>query len=101
MRCKKCGEALAKNQPFEVFEFRRHKLLPADADGMLHTDAIEDGGSFCSRKCLSDYLGSQDKSGVFDLSKLRDKLKDQQKAPAPPTQLKAPAPQNPPRPPQK
>ena len=91
MRCKKCGEALAKNQPFEVFEFRRHKLLPADADGMLHTDAIEDGGSFCSRKCLSDYLGSQDKSGVFDLSRLRDKLKDQQKVPqTPPSLLKAP-----------
>ena len=79
MRCKKCGESFPAKQPFDVFEFRRHKLLPADSEGMTVTDAIEDGGAFCSRKCLSDYLGSQDKSGVFNLSKLRDKLKDQGK----------------------
>ena len=79
MRCKKCGESFEKKSPFEVFEFRRHKLLPADADGMVHTDAMEDGGSFCSRKCLSDYLSSQDKSGVFNLSALREKLKQEGK----------------------
>jgi len=79
MRCKKCGEAFPDKQPFDVFEFRRHKLLPADADGMIQTGTLEDGGAFCSRKCLSDYLSSQDKSGVFNLSKLRDKLKDQGK----------------------
>jgi hypothetical protein len=78
MRCKKCGEAFAVKQPFDVFEFRRHKLLP-DSDGMTHTDTLEDGGAFCSRKCLSDYLSSQDKSGVFNLSKLRDKLKEEGK----------------------
>ena len=79
MRCKKCGETFTSNAPFDVFEFRRHKMLPADSDGMIHTDTVEDGGSFCSRKCLSDYLGSQDKSGVFDLSALRNKLKEQGK----------------------
>jgi hypothetical protein len=78
MRCKKCGETFAVKQPFDVFEFRRHKLLP-DSDGMAHTDTLEDGGAFCSRKCLSDYLSSQDKSGVFNLSKLRDKLKEEGK----------------------
>jgi hypothetical protein len=79
MRCKKCGEAFAQDRPFEVFEFRRHKLLPADSDGMVHTDTVEDGGSFCSRKCLGDYLASQDKSGVFNVAALRDKLKEQGK----------------------
>ena len=79
MRCKKCGEGFPVKQPFDVFEFRRHKLLPADSEGMTVTDTLEDGGAFCSRKCLSDYVSSQDKSGVFNLSKLRDKLKDQGK----------------------
>ena len=79
MRCKKCGESFPHNRPFDVYEFRRHKLLPADSDGMVHTDALEDSGAFCSRKCLSDYIASQDKSGVFNLSALREKLKDQGK----------------------
>jgi hypothetical protein len=60
-------------------ELRRHKLLPADSEGMTHADTLEDGGAFCSRKCLSDYLSSQDKSGVFNLSALRDKLKNEGK----------------------
>ena len=46
---------------------------------MTHTDVIEESGMFCSRKCLSDFLGSGDKSGVFDLSALRNKLKEQGK----------------------
>ena len=79
MRCKKCGETFTSNGPFDVFEFRRHKMMPADTDGMIQTDTVEDGGSFCSRKCLSDYLGSVEKSGVFDLSALRNKLKEQGK----------------------
>ena len=79
IRCKKCGEAFPVKQPFDVFEFRRHKLLPADSEGMTNTDTLEDSGAFCSRKCLSDYLSSQDKSGVFNLSKLRDKLKEEGK----------------------
>jgi hypothetical protein len=79
MRCKKCGEPFPSKQPFDVFEFRRHKLLPADSDGMIQTDTLEDGGAFCSRKCLSDYLSSQDKSGVFNLTGLREKLKQQGK----------------------
>ena len=79
MQCKKCGESLQKNGPFDVFEFRRHKLMPADSEGMTHADALEDGGAFCSRKCLSDYLASEDKSGVFDLSKLRAKMREEGK----------------------
>lgn len=75
MRCKKCGESLSQNGPFDVFEFRRHKLMPADSDGMVHTDTLEDSGAFCSRKCLTDYLGAEDKSGVFNLAGLREKLK--------------------------
>jgi hypothetical protein len=78
MQCKKCGEDLQKNGLFEVFEFRRHKLMP-DADGMAHADALEDGGAFCSRKCLSNYLSSEDKSGVFSLTKLRERLKEEGK----------------------
>jgi hypothetical protein len=79
MRCKKCGESFPIKQPFDVFEFRRHKLLPADSEGMTHTDAVEDSGAFCSRKCLGDYLSSEDKSGVFNLTALRAKLKEEGK----------------------
>jgi hypothetical protein len=79
MRCKKCGESFETRKPFEVYEFRRHKLLPADGEGIVHTNAVEEAGTFCSRKCLTDYLSSQDKSGVFNLSKLRDKLKEEGK----------------------
>ena len=79
MICKKCGESFPKNQPFDLFEYRRHKFLPADADGMLNADVIEDGGMFCSRKCLTDFLSSDDKSGVFDLSALRQKMRDEGK----------------------
>ena len=75
MLCKKCGESFPTNKPFEVFEFRRHKLLPADSDGMTHADTVEDGGAFCSRKCLSDYLKASDKSGVMELGgSRREKL---------------------------
>jgi hypothetical protein len=77
MYCKQCGESFPKNQPFDVFEFRRHKLLPADPAGMTHSDVIEDGGMFCSRKCLGDYIKAGDKSGVFDLGALRKRMEDQ------------------------
>ena len=66
-RCKQCAESFPKNQPFDVFELRRHKMLPADPDGMTHSDQMEDSGLFCSRKCLGDYLRSGERSGVFDL----------------------------------
>ena len=79
MMCKQCAESFPKNQPFDVFEFRRHKMMPADPDGMTHADMIEDGGMFCSRKCLTDFLSSRDKSGVFDLGGLRKKLKEEGK----------------------
>jgi hypothetical protein len=79
MRCKKCGESFPATKPFDVFELRRHKLLPADNEGMTHADTLEDGGAFCSRKCLSDYLSAEDKSGVFNLSALRDKLREEGK----------------------
>ncbi len=74
MRCKQCSESFPKNQPFDLFEMRRHKLLPADPDGMTHTSIVEDGGMFCSRKCLGDYLRSGDKWGMFDLGSMRKKL---------------------------
>lgn len=77
--CKKCGEPIAKEEPFSVFEFRRHKLLPSDSAGMIHTDTIEEGGTFCSSKCLTDFLAGSDMSGVFDLTKLRQKLRDEGK----------------------
>jgi predicted nucleic acid-binding Zn ribbon protein len=76
MHCKQCGESFPKGQPFDTFELRRHKMFPSE-DGMTHSDQIEDGGVFCSRECLGDYLKSNDKSGVFDLSSLRRKLDEQ------------------------
>ena len=76
MQCKQCGESFPKNQPFDTFELRRHKMFPSE-DGMTHGDQLEDAGVFCSRKCTGDYLKSHDKSGVFDLSSLRKKLEDQ------------------------
>lgn len=62
-----------EDQPFDLFELRRHRLMPADSDGMTHTDVIDDGGMFCSRKCLGDYLRSGDRSGMFDLGGVRKK----------------------------
>ena len=77
MTCKQCGESFPKNQPYDVFELRRHKVLPADADGMTSTVMQEDAGVFCSRKCLGDHIKVADRSGVFDLSNLRKKLDEQ------------------------
>jgi len=74
MRCKQCAESFPKNQPFDVFELRRHKMLPADPDGMTHSDQLEDSGLFCSRKCMGDYLNSGQRSGVFDLGGIRKKI---------------------------
>jgi len=74
MHCKQCGESFPKNQPFDVFELRRHTYLPADPDSTIHNSMIEDGGTFCSRKCLNDYLKKSDKSGVMDLSSTRNRL---------------------------
>jgi hypothetical protein len=71
MQCKQCGESFPKNQPYDLFELRRHAYLPADAEGTMYNDIIEDGGTFCSRKCLADYLKSSDKSGLTDLGGLR------------------------------
>ncbi len=79
MRCKQCAESFPKNQPYDLFELRRHKFLPADPDGMTQSDVIEDGGMFCSRKCVTDFLNSRDKSGVFDLGGLRKKMQEEGK----------------------
>jgi hypothetical protein len=79
MRCKQCAESFPKNQPYDAFEFRRHRMLPADSEGMTHSNLIEDAGVFCSRKCLGDFLKSHDKSGVFDLSSVRKKLAEEGK----------------------
>lgn len=74
MRCKQCAESFPKNQPYDLFELRRHKYLPADPEGTTHSDMLEDGGTFCSRKCLADYLKSSDKSGLMDLGSMRNKV---------------------------
>jgi hypothetical protein len=74
MRCKQCSESFPKNQPFDMFELRRHKVLPADAEAMTSSVHLEDAGLFCSRKCLGDYLKAGDKSGLFDLGGMRKKL---------------------------
>ena len=74
MHCKQCGESFPKNQPFDLFELRRHTYLPADPNSATHSDFIEDGGMFCSRKCLGDYLKASDKSGVMDLGSTRTRL---------------------------
>ena len=81
MRCKQCAESFPKNQPYDLFELRRHKFLPADPDGMTQSDIIEDGGMFCSRKCVTDFLSSRDKSGVFDLAGLRKRVEAPEKKP--------------------
>jgi hypothetical protein len=74
MQCKQCGEPFPKNQPYDLFEFRRHTYLPSDTTSMAHTGMLEDGGTFCSRKCLSDYLKSSDKSDVMGSSSVRSRL---------------------------
>ena len=74
MQCKQCGESFPKNQPYDLFELRRHNYLPADPDGTMHNDMLVDGGTFCSRKCLVDYLKSSDRSGLMDLGLMRNKL---------------------------
>jgi len=74
MRCKQCGESFPKNQPFDMFELRRNKVLPADVEAMTTSVHLEDAGLFCSRKCLGDYLKSGDRSGVFDLGGIRKKI---------------------------
>lgn len=74
MQCKQCGESFPKNQPFDLFEFRRHKYLPADKTTMAHSDMLEDGGTFCSRKCLGDYLKSTEKSEGLDFGSPRNRL---------------------------
>ena len=74
MRCKQCAETFPKGQPFDMFELRRSKVLPADAEAMTSSVHLEDGGLFCSRKCLGDYLKAGDRSGLFDLGAIRKKL---------------------------
>ena len=74
MHCKQCGESFPKNQPFDVFELRRHTYLPADPQGATHSDFLEDGGTFCSRNCLADYLKASDKSALNELGSKRNKF---------------------------
>ena len=67
MRCKQCGEGFPKGQQFTVFELRRNVVLPIDNDSQTTNVMQEDSGTFCSRKCIGDYLKAGDRSGVFDL----------------------------------
>ena len=77
IRCKQCSESFPTNQPFDMFELRRNKVLPADANALTSSVHMEDAGLFCSRKCLADYLKGGERSGVFDLGSIRKKLDDQ------------------------
>jgi hypothetical protein len=74
MHCKQCGESFPKNQPYDLFELRRHTYLPADPQRTTHNAFLEDGGAFCSRNCLADYLKANDKSAARELGSRRDKL---------------------------
>lgn len=67
MRCKQCAESFPKGQPYDMWEVRRQHVSPIDAESMTANVNMEDAGIFCSRKCLTDYLKSGDRSGVFDL----------------------------------
>ncbi len=73
MTCKQCGESFPKNQPYDLYEMRRHKMIPVDAEGLAHSNHLEDAGVFCSKKCVGDYVRSTEQSGIFDLSALRKK----------------------------
>ena len=72
-QCKQCGESFPNGLSYDVFELRRHKMIPVDPEGITHSDHLEDAGVFCSRKCLGDYVRSTEQSGIFDLSALRKK----------------------------
>ena len=74
MHCKQCGESFPKNQPYDLFELRRHTYLPADPQSTTHNAVLADGGAFCSRNCLADYLKAIDKSAASELGSRRDKL---------------------------
>ncbi len=67
MRCKQCGEAFPKGQSYNIWELRRQEVTPADTQGLTTHVNTEDAGVFCSRECLTSYLKSGNKSGVFDL----------------------------------
>ena len=77
MRCKNCGEPFPVGKAYDLFELRRSHILPTDADAFTSTVHMEDAGVFCSRKCISDYLKSGDKSGLFDLGSVRARLDPQ------------------------
>jgi hypothetical protein len=74
MYCKQCAEPFPKNQPFDLFELRRHTYLPADPESTIHNSVVGDGGTFCSRKCLTDYLKSTERSAAADLGSMRNRL---------------------------
>jgi len=68
MRCKQCGEAFSKTEPFDIWELKRQYVQPSTDTPAAHVHT-EDAGVFCSRTCVKDYLRTGDKSGVFDLRK--------------------------------
>ena len=71
MRCKQCGEGFPKGQSYNIWELKRQEVTPADAQGLTSNFNTEDAGVFCSRDCLTNYLKSGNKSGVFDLGGAR------------------------------
>jgi hypothetical protein len=68
MRCKQCGEAFSKTEPYDIWELKR-QFVQHDQSGVTAHVHTEDAGVFCSRTCVKDYLRTGDKSGVFDLRK--------------------------------
>lgn len=67
MRCKQCGESFAKGTSHDVWEIRRQHVVPADGEGLVNSTFLTEGGVYCSRKCVTDYLNAGDSSGVFGL----------------------------------
>jgi hypothetical protein len=68
MQCKHCGEAFSSSEGHDIWELRRQFVAP-HKEGETRQLYLEDAGVFCSRNCLREYLGSGNKSGIFNLKK--------------------------------
>jgi hypothetical protein len=69
MECKQCREPFNKNGPYEVWEVHRQYIEPDPRGETPSKVHLQDAGVFCSRKCLTDYLGAGNRSGVFKVKK--------------------------------
>jgi hypothetical protein len=68
MRCKQCGDAFSKTEPYDLWELKR-QYVQHTAGGVGSNVHTEDAGVFCSRTCLKDYLRTGEKSGIFNVPK--------------------------------